>query len=146
MEKIHETISHRQKSERTVRISITKNMETHNMITYSPPFTIYTIPIKIELSMTVGGEHNIVLSVPLSDEGMMNTTAVIFEDVKLQSLYNHSRTTPIWSRYNIIERNMIEMWKIKFKKIEYLNNLKCPFMIPSVLPIITSNTNYENNN
>ena len=121
-------------------------METHNMITYSPPFTIYTIPIKIELSMTVGGEHNIVLSVPLSDEGMMNTTSVIFEDVKLQSLYNHSRTTPIWSRYNIIERNMIEMWKIKFKKIEYLNNLKCPFMIPSVLPIITSNTNYENNN
>lgn len=116
------------------------------MITYSPPFTIYTIPIKIELSMFTDGGHNIVLSVPLSDEDMMNTTAVIFQDVKLQSLYNHSRTTPIWSRYNIIERNMIEIWKIKFKKIEYLNNLKFPFIIPSVLPIITSNTNYETNN
>ena len=121
-------------------------METHNMITYSPPFIVYTVPIKIELSMDVDGNHTIVLSVPLSDEDMMNTTAVIFEDVKLQSLYNHSRTTPIWSRYNIIERNMIEMWKIKFKKIEYLNNLRFPFMIPSVLPVITSNTSYGDNN
>ena len=116
------------------------------MITYSPPFTVYTIPIKIELSMDVDGNHTIVLSVPLSDEDMMNTTAVIFEDVKLQSLYNHSRTTPTWSRYNIIERNMIEMWKIKFKKIEYLNNLRFPFMIPSALPVITSNTSYGDNN
>lgn len=146
MEKIHETIGHRQKSERTVRITIAKNMETLNMITYSPPFTIYTIPIKIELSMDVDGEHAIVLSVPLSDEDIMNTTAIIFEDVKLQNLYNNHKATPIWSRYNIIKRNIIEMWKIKVRNIEYLNNLKFPFMIPTVLPVITNNTNYGNNN